>query len=151
MARRFGADAYKTEVAALFHDCCKDSSQPGNNLAHAGLAADLMKDEYGCTDEDVLNAVRYHTTGRAGMSRLELIIFLADTLEPGRTYGGVGELREECLKDLHRGALTVLIELEKYLNKEGLEASKDTKEAIMWLTQSVIASEAKQSSASKFR
>ncbi len=56
------------------------------NLAHGKIAAKVLTDVYGMQDEDLLNAVRYHTTGRKGMSRLEKILYLADAIEPGRDY-----------------------------------------------------------------
>jgi nicotinate-nucleotide adenylyltransferase len=132
LARRFGADEDKAVLAALFHDMCKDCMKPGNDLAHAGEAADLMR-EYGIDDEDILNAVRYHTTGRAHMSRLELVIFLADTLEPSRDYEGVSRLRDFVYGDIRTGALEVLRELNKYLIKSGVEPARDSLEAIRWL------------------
>jgi predicted HD superfamily hydrolase involved in NAD metabolism len=97
------------------------------------LAADALRDEYGVEDEDVLNAVRYHTTGRAGMSRLEMIVFLADTLEPGRTYEEADELRALAFEDLETGMLRVLEALGVYLKENGFEMTKDSLEAIAWL------------------
>jgi nicotinate-nucleotide adenylyltransferase len=128
-----GESAHKAAVAALFHDLCKDGSKPGNDLAHAGEAAELMRSEYGIEDDDVLNAVRYHTTGRAGMSKLELIVFLADTLEPSRQYEGVARLRGKVYENIHKGALLVLKELNEYLVKEGKEPAQDSLDAIEWL------------------
>lgn len=133
MAALYGVDPEKARIAALFHDCCKDREAPGNNLAHAGEAADLMQSEFGIEDVDILNAVRYHTTGRAQMSKLELIVFLADTLEPSREYAGVDALRSLALKDLYMGALTVLRELKLYLEKNGFEMDRNGLEAIEWL------------------
>ncbi|MDR1495877.1 MAG: bis(5'-nucleosyl)-tetraphosphatase (symmetrical) YqeK [Clostridiales Family XIII bacterium] len=133
LARLYGADEEKARTAALFHDICKDGSKPGNNLSHAGEAADLMKTKYGISDEDVLNAVRYHTTGRVGMSKLELIIFLADTLEPTRSYEGVARLRKLVYSDLRYSALEVLKELNNYLIQTGVEPASDSLDAIRWL------------------
>ncbi|MDR3365285.1 MAG: nicotinate-nucleotide adenylyltransferase [Clostridiales Family XIII bacterium] len=131
MAKRFGADAEKAALAALLHDYCKDSGGGAeNDVAHGAMAADAARREFGVTDEDVLNAIRYHTTGRAGMSRLELIVFLADTVEPGRTYDRIARLRDTCRDDLEKGALDVLIELKLYLEKKGLAVSEDTEAAI---------------------
>ncbi|MDR3072862.1 MAG: bis(5'-nucleosyl)-tetraphosphatase (symmetrical) YqeK [Clostridiales Family XIII bacterium] len=131
---RFGEDPDKITLAALFHDFCKDEDgNVENNLLHGGLAADIMEREYGIADEDILNAVRYHTTGRRGMSRLELIIFLADTLEPGRTYSDVGRLREIALKDLYAAAFETLRSLGLYLERSGFEISPDNAEALEWL------------------
>jgi ribosome silencing factor RsfS/YbeB/iojap len=128
-----GVDADKAKIAALLHDISKDCTSPGNNLSHAGDAARLMRSAYGVEDEDILNAVRYHTTGRAGMSKLEMVIFLADTLEPTRTYDGVGRLRDLALRDLRAGTLETLKELNIYLIKNGAEPAKDSLDAIAWL------------------
>jgi nicotinate-nucleotide adenylyltransferase len=133
LARIYDVDVVKARVAALFHDLCKDGTAPGNDLEHAGAAADRMAREFGVTDADVLNAVRYHTTGRAGMSRLEIIIFLADTLEPTRAYEGVDKLRALVYEDLYAGALKVFEELGNYLKRNGLEMTRDSENAIEWL------------------
>jgi putative nucleotidyltransferase with HDIG domain len=131
MAARFGEDPHRATLAALLHDYCKDSAGGvENNIRHGELAAEAARGEFGVTDEDVLNAIRYHTTARAGMSRLELIVFLADTVEPGRTYDSIARLRDECLEDLERGAYTVLVELREYLLKKGYTVTDDTEEAI---------------------
>ncbi len=53
-----------------------------------------MRRDFGITDRELLDAVSYHTTGRAGMTLLEKIIFIADAVEPGRDYPGVEEIRE---------------------------------------------------------
>jgi len=143
MARRYGEDEYRTSVAALLHDYCKNpDGGVENDIGHAGMAADIAKNEFGIADEDLLNAIRYHTTGRAGMSRLEKILFLADTIEPGRTYDSISELRETCLKDLDKGVYTVLVELKAYLEKKGVAVSVDTEAAISecqggksWITE----------------
>jgi putative nucleotidyltransferase with HDIG domain len=137
MAKRFGEDEDKVRLAALFHDYCKDGEAEGNNLSHGGQAADILRDDYGVDDNDILNAVRYHTTGRRGMSRLEMIVFLADTLEPGRTYEGVDALRAFAFEDLEAGSLRVLIELGVYLEKNGFEMTTDSLEAIEWLKSRV--------------
>ena len=131
MAERFGEDRDKAELAALLHDYDKDpSGGVVNNIYHGAMAAEAAGSVFGVVDEDILNAIRYHTTGRAGMSRLEKIIFLADTVEPGRTYNSIVRLREECLEDLDKGALRVLMELREYLLQKGLEVSPDTEAAI---------------------
>ena len=103
LAERYGADPEKAEIAALFHDACKnldieemntlvEEYQLGDyyidkpQLAHSKLAAAILKAKFGVEDEDILNAVSYHTTGRADMSLLEKIIFVSDATEPNRTY-----------------------------------------------------------------
>ena len=131
MAERFGESSYKTALAALLHDYCKDpKGGVKNDLFHGNMAAEAAVRDFNITDDDVLNAIRYHTTGRAGMSRLERIIFLADTVEPGRTYNSITKLRETCLDDLEKGTYTVLTELKEYLLQKGLAVSPDTDAAI---------------------
>ncbi|MCL2493169.1 MAG: nicotinate-nucleotide adenylyltransferase [Clostridiales bacterium] len=140
MARRFGSesDVLRAMLAALLHDLRKDASGGAdNNIRHGALAAEAAQKDFGVTDPDVLNAIRYHTTGRGGMSLLEKVIFLADTVEPGRAYDGIERLRTLCLEDLDRGAYTVLTELREYLRQKGYTVTKDTEEAIMDLEERI--------------
>jgi nicotinate-nucleotide adenylyltransferase len=134
LANRYGENAHKAKIAALFHDYCKDSAGgAANNLAHGALAAEKAASLFGVDDEDVLNAIRYHTTGRAHMSRLEMIIFVADTLAPGRSYAEVDELRALADTNLEDCTLAVLVELERYVAANGFESASDSAEAIAWL------------------
>ena len=57
------------------------------------------------TDEEITNAIRWHTTGRGGMTLLEKVIYLADYIEPTRDFPGVEELRRVCYEDLDAGLL----------------------------------------------
>ncbi|MDR2610048.1 MAG: nicotinate-nucleotide adenylyltransferase [Clostridiales Family XIII bacterium] len=136
LAARYGENVYRAKIAALLHDYCKDSSGGvENNLTHGALAAQAAAGEFGISDEDVLNAIRYHTTGRENMSRLEMILFIADTLAPGRTYSEAAQLRELARKDLRVCTLAVLIELKRYLAANGYDSSRDSEDAIKWLEQ----------------
>lgn len=133
-------------AAALFHDCAKnlDENSPWLNgfslptawgnvpkaVAHQFQGA-FVAEKLGVTDEDVLNAVRYHTSARANMSELEKLIFLADMLEEERAYDGVERLRElfwkgesldECLEE-------ALFQTLRFLEKKGGEVYKLTREA----------------------
>ena len=147
LARRFGADAAKAETAAIYHDMAKNLPQDkmdelvkelgldekylGNpNLAHSKLSACLMRRDFGITDTDLLNAVAYHTTGRAGMSLLEKIVFLADAIEPGRNYPSVHEIREIARTDLDLACIRMLERTIAYLTKKGAFIDPDTKEAL---------------------
>ncbi len=147
LADIYGADRDKAETAALIHDMAKpldteesdaevlkyglDSSLLGNrNLAHGHIAAAWAKDRCGIDDEDILNAVRYHTTARAGMSLLEKIIYVADTVEENRTYEEAGMLRLRSLEDIDYVYKYILMWTKDNLKQRGLELSGDTKEAI---------------------
>ena len=93
----------KAYTAGLLHDCAKylddeqmlEAAKEHNieleevektsvQLVHAKVGAVFAKEVYGIEDEDILNAIRYHTTGRPDMSLLEKIIYVADYIEPGR-------------------------------------------------------------------
>ncbi|MDR1271746.1 MAG: nicotinate-nucleotide adenylyltransferase [Clostridiales Family XIII bacterium] len=135
-AGKNGVDTHKAWTAALLHDIEKDKGQGvSNDLYHGRLAAATAKSELGVLDEDTLNAISWHTMGRGGMSRLEMIIFAADTVEPGRRYKGAERLRKLCEEDLTAGTLQVLIELRDYLERKGILPSDETLEAIAYLSK----------------
>lgn len=111
LAQRYGADIKKAEIAAIFHDyakfCPKEEMKQllleekvdarllhfHHELWHAPVGALLVQKEVGITDEEVLSAIRWHTTGRPGMTQLEKIVYLADYIEPGRRFPGVDDVR----------------------------------------------------------
>ncbi|MEE0867691.1 MAG: bis(5'-nucleosyl)-tetraphosphatase (symmetrical) YqeK [Clostridia bacterium] len=115
LAPKFGVSPEKARLAALLHDCAKNLDEksgmdfPGlcrkygvelddyakseKALVHAFLGAAVAKKDYGVTDEDVLNAIYYHTTAKADMSPLEKLIYIADMTEPGRTIEQAEKIR----------------------------------------------------------
>ena len=115
LASIWGADSDKAYLAALIHDIAKEMSFEESKeilkkaglpndfsrpLIHGPVAEYMAREKFGIDDEDVLNAIRYHSTGRVGMSHLEKIIFVADFTEPGRIYQDSKEVRELSRKDL---------------------------------------------------
>lgn len=120
LAQRYGEDPSKAETAAILHDMAKYEDVAkmediirrenldlsvvgwGSELLHGPIAAYYAQTKFGITDQDVLNAIHYHTTGRAGMSKLEKIIFVADMIEPTRNYPGVERLRKKAQKNLDK-------------------------------------------------
>jgi len=154
LAGIYGADREKAETAALFHDMfrgrtvdeldgyVKEFRLPekflGNaNVSHGKIAAAVMERDWGIRDRDVLAAVRYHTTGRAGMSLLERIVFIADAVEPSRDYPGVEELREKAFKDLDEACLDSLDGTLKHLREQGIAAGDDTEAAAEWIRRKI--------------
>lgn len=118
MAHQFGANEEKAQIAGLLHDCAKNyagkdlltiassSHLPLDQitlkepqLLHGPVGAIVAQNKYGIQDEEILNAIAYHTTGRRNMTLLDKIIYLADFIEPGRDYPGVEKLRKACEKD----------------------------------------------------
>ena len=72
----------------------------GNEIWHGLVGADIVQRELAIDDEEILQAIRVHTTGAAKMSLLDKIIYVADYIEPGRDFPGVKEAREIALVDL---------------------------------------------------
>lgn len=123
LAKRFGADEEKAELGALLHDVCKywrvdeqarvirenglpaDLLEYDKELWHAHAGAWVAQDRYGITDEEVLNAIRYHTSGREGMTQIEKIVCLADYMEPGRDFPGVNNIRENAEHSLEKALI----------------------------------------------
>ena len=123
LAERYGADVEKARRAALLHDCTKkldmeeqlalcrrygiqldELEQKALKLLHSKTGAAIARDVLG-VDDDIYSAIWYHTTGHAGMTKLEKIIYLADYIEPSRDFPGVDKLRKVCYEDLDRGLL----------------------------------------------
>lgn len=123
LAERYGADVEKARVAALLHDCTKKLNmeeqltlcrqyrialdaleQKALKLLHAKTGAALARDVFG-VDDEIFRAIWWHTTGHAGMTLLEKIIYMADYIEPTRDFPGVETLRRVCYEDLDKGLL----------------------------------------------
>lgn len=106
LARRYQEDVKKTEIAALLHDCAKEI-YPG--LQHAPKGAELAKTEYGIEDDEILDAIRWHTTGRPEMTKLDKIIYIADYIEPNRNQApNLDEIRRLARVDLDECLYTIL-------------------------------------------
>ena len=139
-AVEMGLSERKAITAALFHDCGKNITAENPllqdfrlreewgevppSVLHQFTGAYLAENAFGVKDEDILNAARYHTSGRAGMSELEKLIFLADMVEDERVYDGVDELRKLFWAQKGKGALDdcferALKETIEYLKNKG--------------------------------
>ncbi len=119
LAELYGEDPEKAYTVGLVHDVCKDTpaglqlsyilenkvpvtemEMDNPKLYHSITGAAFCKKEFGISDINVLNAVRYHTTGREGMSLLEKIVFIADFISDERDYDGVEIMREKAKRSL---------------------------------------------------
>lgn len=141
LAEIFGtqAEQQKAKVAGLLHDCAKDYPKElrerfckeykvklddimkqQTDLIHPFLGAEVAKREYKVKDEEVLNAIRYHTTGRANMSTLEKIVFIADYIEPNREkFDGLEEARRLAYLDLDMAMKFILEETIAFVKERG--------------------------------
>jgi predicted HD superfamily hydrolase involved in NAD metabolism len=90
-------------------------------VLHARLGAELAREEYGVADPAVLSAIAKHTVAAAEMSRLDVILYLADGLEPGRDYAERAAFADLALRDLDAAMQAVLGSTLTYLLHRGLE------------------------------
>ena len=100
-------------------------------LLHAKVGAFLAKKKYGIENQDIINAIRNHTTGRENMSLLEKIIFIADYIEPGRKQAkNLLEIRKMAFEDIDHALITILQETVNYLKKSGKETDPLTEKTL---------------------
>lgn len=148
MARIFGEDEQQAALAGLLHDCAKclplsqmikaakhEDIDPvmkeSKALMHAVAGMCVARDVYEVKDEAVLSAIRWHTTGRAQMTNLEKIIYLADMIEPNRKpYPGLEPLREICMRDLDQAMHTALRMSLDHVMEQGKTLHPDTLAAL---------------------
>lgn len=154
LAMCHGQNMIQAQIAGILHDCAKgysdeklleichnkkieisDSELESPHLLHAKVGAYLAKQQYRVEEKEVLSAIRYHTTGRAGMTPLEQIIFIADYIEPNRKeIPGLEESRRLAFKDLDKAAYYILENTLLYLKETKGEDKIDpiTKEAYFY-------------------
>lgn len=147
LAERWGADVEKARRAALLHDCTKKLNleeqlalakryhveldgleRRALKLLHAKTGAAIAETVFG-TDGEITGAIRWHTTGRAGMTLLEKIIYLADYIEATRDFPGVEDLRRVCYGDLNAGLLLGLEMTVREMEERGAPIHTKTLEA----------------------
>ena len=127
----------KAEYAGLLHDCakdypddmkkrfCKEYHVPVDDvmkkqlgLIHPFLGAEVAKREYGVEDEDIIGAIRWHTTGKPEMTVLEKIVFIADYIEPNRKpFDGLEKARKLAYEDLDKAMAYILESTIEYVKE----------------------------------
>ncbi|MFH1429362.1 MAG: bis(5'-nucleosyl)-tetraphosphatase (symmetrical) YqeK [Candidatus Margulisiibacteriota bacterium] len=134
LAKNYGIDPEKAEIAGLLHDCAKEIPLPlllskaeqygveldeierqNPALLHAIVGAQVAYNEFGIKDEDILSAIAKHTTGSKEMSALDQIIYVADYLDPLRNYQNVELIKELAMTDLDLAVGKTAGEILKYL------------------------------------
>lgn len=124
LAKLYGADIEKAYIAGILHDITKEipKEEQLQIIANGGIILDnvqqnapklwhsisgsvYVREKLGINDVDIINSIRYHTTGRAGMSLLEKIIFIADFTSAERSYNGVEIMREKSRNSLEDAML----------------------------------------------
>ena len=135
LAMRYGYDVEKAEIAGLMHDCAKKLHDE-TPVSHAVYGPETARELYGIEDEEILQAIRWHTTGRADMSLLEKILYVADFIEPSRA--GFPELpiaREWAFRDLTYSVYLIAEMTLAYLKDLGKEIYPETVECYQFLKE----------------
>ncbi len=144
LARRFGEDAALAARAGILHDVTKalpareqlrlaeklcvsltDFERNNPQLLHAKTGAAVARDIFGEADA-VCSAIAWHTTGKADMTGLEKIIYLADMIEPNRDYPGVARIRRAAEEDLDEAVLLALEQSMAFVRERGLAVGGDS-------------------------
>jgi len=150
LAKRYGEDPKHAEIAAIIHDVAKYADvawmkeivkthklddrllEWDAEILHGPVGAWIAETEFGVTNEDILNAIRHHTTGRAQMSKLEKIVYIADMIEPNRKFSGVELLRgvamhnlDEAMQACIQQTLSFLVETRQPIYPVSIECYND--------------------------
>ena len=146
LAMKYGENLETAELSGLLHDCAKElpekkliqicrdhgeriSKMEYQNpfLLHGKAGACLARDKFGIDDANILNAIRYHTTGRPGMTLVEKIVFVADYIEPNRKKAdNLTELRRMAFENLDETVLRILEQTLDYLIRTGKKIDRHT-------------------------
>lgn len=150
LARRHGVDTERAWVAGLVHDYARELppeellrlarqhgledlvAEPSVALLHAPLGAILLVREVDIHDEGILQAVSRHTTGAPAMTALDMVVYLADLIEPGRRFPGVDELRLKAREDLAEAVRMSLRRTLAWLVASGRPVDPRTVDALNW-------------------
>jgi predicted HD superfamily hydrolase involved in NAD metabolism len=136
LAMCHGADIRKAQLAGLLHDCAKcvddqkkiaicekhnieisETERRNPFLLHAKAGSYIAMEKYDVSDEEVLQAILNHITGRPAMSLLEKIVYIADYIEPSRQQAPrLAIIRQEAFRDLDKALLMVLEDILDYLH-----------------------------------
>ena len=128
LSEKYGADKEKAYFCGLIHDCAKEIENSEakrlltekygvcvdevtfntHKLLHGPLGACIAQYEFGVYDMQILDAIKYHTTAKADMPVLTKILYIADYIEPNRTFDGVDELRRLAYEDMDKAIYTGL-------------------------------------------
>ena len=145
LAKKYGADPEKAEFAGLIHDVCKgipneeqlsiiekegivldEDTLKSPALWHSIAGAIYSEHELSVTDRDVLNAIRYHTSGRGNMSILEKVVYMADLTSAERNYPDAEYTRNLTDYSLDEGIAYGVRWISGNLERRGFPKGKDT-------------------------
>lgn len=151
LAEIHNIDIQKAKIAAYYHDCAKihdreklfefvreynleitDDMKNAPQIIHSFLGAKIAEKRYNIKDKEILDAIKYHTTGRKNMTNMDKVIFLADYIEPGREFPGLEKVRSLSERNLDlamlfalNNTISFLIEKNQYIAIETIKARND--------------------------
>jgi len=155
LGERYRAPMEKIELAAIFHDYSKNESEDdliyaineyhlpkklleyNKELWHGPVGAMKIQDLYNINDKEIIHAIYYHTTARVNMGIVEQIIFVADYIEPGRSFPGVDEVREIAKSNLDKAVHKALQNTIIFLMKRNENIYPDSFHAYNELTRRI--------------
>jgi predicted HD superfamily hydrolase involved in NAD metabolism len=155
LGKRYQADENKLRIAAILHDVAKsmqvdelekicrenfsaeltEEDLKITEILHGFVGSIIARKEFGIDDTEILDAIKYHTIGKKGLSIVGRIIYIADGIEKNRDYPGVEYLREMTNKDLNQGIICEIDHKAEYLKSVGGKLHKNTLEMKNWLEQ----------------
>ncbi|MGL6064281.1 MAG: bis(5'-nucleosyl)-tetraphosphatase (symmetrical) YqeK [Fusobacteriaceae bacterium] len=144
-AKKYNILESRVEIAILLHDFCKEMSsfqlneicknkkfseilgyEKSSEILHGFAASVYGEEKFGIKDEDILNAVKYHTIGRENMSVIEKIVYLSDGIESGRNYPAVEEIRLLSKDSIDAAIICEVDNKIKYLTKKNMHIHTNT-------------------------
>jgi predicted HD superfamily hydrolase involved in NAD metabolism len=154
LARKHSLDPDRARLAALLHDAAREREpeefirlaeewnlhigvpeRESPKLLHGPVAAELGRRELGVEEREILEAVRVHTVGAAGIGQIALALYVADKIEPARDYPSVGRIRELARKDLREAAAESLRRAIAHNEGRGKSIHPASREMLEWLEQ----------------
>lgn len=154
LAAIYKVDEKKAQSAALLHDVSRymnrkqmlafakkiklsisKTEREEPKILHAQLSQYIAQTEFGINDQEILDAIKYHTLGRPKMSDLEKIIYLADHVEPGRKYPGVEKIRELAKQNLDQAIVLSTKRTTEYLKEKNATIDPRTHETNQYYTE----------------
>ncbi|PMB84690.1 HD domain-containing protein [Dolosicoccus paucivorans] len=144
LAEKYQIDSQKASIAALLHDYAKEMDRDvmlqlalkfwnhplfetaDTTILHGFAAATIAKEQFGIEDEDVLEAVAYHTAGAKQMNPVAKVLYVADYIEPSRSFPGVDKARSIAFEDLDEAVLYKMKQTLTYLISKEYTIFPDT-------------------------
>lgn len=138
----YGGDPDKALIAGILHDCAKElpddqqrkmaikdsgESYDIKKLWHGPAGALMAKKQFGIKDVEILDAIRFHTTARKGMTITDKVVYLSDKIEPARTYDDLTEVRKAADSDLELGLILCVSAFVEKSKRKGMELHPNTK------------------------